>query len=191
MFTDHHVVRSIVPAIAMFFCSLLSVPTRAQDLHTPTLAEYNALKAQIAMARANQELQDVKDGKAGDGQGSQRSGAGQAGAGSYVTSPTAQQSVRETASDPMVLYVKPSARGLVAVLSRGHGESFEATAGRSIGRGATVVSVTVSEVTVRDGSGVHALSWGDGSDNGGAPSNAMQAITPPPGVMTTFPVPRN
>jgi len=199
MFIDHSSVRSadairgmrkalyaplIVPAtlLALFVLGALvwAPSAHAQDKDNPTLADYTAVKNRIAMAKAEAELAEQE--RSAKGEGKQTSNGGQP---SYSFAP--QQSNARVAApfDPTVLSIKAKADGgLVAMVSMGNGTVTPAWVGKSLGRGMTVKSISVTDVIVKDASGEHSLGWGDGSGSAAASNSATQTYGPVmPGAM--------
>ena len=197
LFIDAVTFRSkanLVPVLAAFLMGALALAPgqlRAQDgkasgdtpsEHEPTLGDYSAAMRRLAMAKVQAEIDQAKTG------GSKAGPVGPMGpfvAPAPLQPVTSSVAAARPAADPTVIYVRPAAKGgLIASLALGDGGVIDATAGRQLGRGVVVQAVTVSEVTIKDSSGVRALSWSEGGAAGQAPAPAsMSAFGGSPGVM--------
>jgi hypothetical protein len=178
--------RAALMAVAMV-CGVGAAAAQDTD-HVPTLAEYNAVKAETAMALAQSALKDAREGKTASSSPSNSNPSSTALFQNYSQPQQAAPSAPAKPVEPTVAYVHADAKGvLVASLSDG----TQKHAGESIGHGAVIQAVTLSDVTVKDGSGVHSLAWGDGATSGGiVESRAMQAPSQgqmAPGIMTLYP----
>jgi len=165
------------PAALLFACALMLLPWYAAPVHAqdacqtancaPTMEDITAVRLQVLMAKAKADLAEAQ------GQGtSNANGAPVApGAPSMLTTPT----------DPAVVLVTGSAKGLVATLALPGGGTVSRHAGERLGP-MTVVSISVSDVVVRDAKGTRSLPWSDGSATGGTPvggTSRSPALAPP------------
>jgi type IV pilus biogenesis protein PilP len=184
---------SIDPVFLLVFliaASVTAVPrlAQAQDLSNPTAADYVAAKNRVAMARIDAELAKIQRDAKGEGK-DQPQGGSTAPYGGYLQSLTKPSAPVE----PTVQRVKATSDGkLIAMIALGNGTVIPAWAGKNLGRGIVVESVTTSDVIVKDSAGVHPLAWGDVSSVSGSTGSAMSYGSPsgvPMGPMGLTPPP--
>jgi len=161
-------------------------PVLAQEILSPTVADYVAAKNRVAMARVDAELAKIQREAKGDGKDSPQ-GVPTAPYGGYVQ-PLAKPAAPV---EPTVQRVKATSDGkLVAMIALGNGTVIPAWSGKNLGRGLVVQSVTTSDVIVKDSTGVRPLAWGDTSSTGsgpggasyGSPSAVPMGLPPPPSM---------
>jgi hypothetical protein len=174
-----HVQSSTLPAsvlacmIATFLAAAPSL-VDAQDISGPSAADYVAAKNRVAMARVDAEFAKIQRDAKGEGKDQPQ-------AGSSVPYGGFMQSLTKPSAplEPTVQRVKATSEGkLIAMIALGNGTVIPAWAGKNLGRGIVVESVTTSDVIVKDSAGVHPLAWGDVSSIGGSSTGAVSYGSP-------------
>jgi type IV pilus biogenesis protein PilP len=188
--SPNKIARSFLTICIIVLVSVFAArPVMAQDACAssacgPTMADVTAIKMQIIMAKEKAALAKITASTRAStvpSESAAYSGAGNAGA-----------------SDPTVVMVMGSSKGLVATLAFPDGGIQKKHAGESLGHGRRIDSISVTDVVVRDSHGKHSLDWSDGASAGGtvvqgATNNVMNAAPVPvaPPVYLPTPAPAN